>query len=121
MFDADPYHVQAGCELDQLIHSCVMGQTSGTPPAYSSDQQASRSVLAALKEITGAKVLVGRTYLRDRRWFARYETDPSDGTEVFADTAALAICRLALLHAAKTESRKVPRTWRLVRPEANRG
>jgi hypothetical protein len=102
--EADPFHVVAGRELDQRIHSFVMGQTSGTIPEYSSDDRAARSVVARLKSLSGARIIVGRTSLRDRRWFARYETNPSDGTEVFADTAALAICRLALLHASKTEA-----------------
>lgn len=39
--------------------------------------------------------------MRRHRYFARYETDPSDGTEVLADTKELAICRLALLRAVK--------------------
>jgi hypothetical protein len=101
MFEADPYRVQAGCELDNLIHSRVMGRTSVGSPPYSKDPDAARCVLTRLKELTHARVIVGRTALRSRPWFARYETDPSDGTEVFGDTPALAICRLALLHATK--------------------
>jgi hypothetical protein len=79
-----------------------MGQEVGPVPAYSTDQKAAYEVLATLKKSSSAKVIVGRTSLRDKRWFARYETNPSDGTEVFADTEALAICRLALLHAARS-------------------
>ena len=104
MFEADPYHVQVSPELDEFIHRFVTGGRSEVGPAYSSDEDAARLVLAKLKDVTGARVIVGRTRLRDKRWFARYETDPSDGTEVFAETAELAICRLALLHASKQEA-----------------
>jgi hypothetical protein len=101
MFEADPYRIQAGPELDQLIHALVMSQKSEPPPLYSSDESAARAVLAKLKENCSGRVIVGNTRLRDKKWFARYETNPSDGTEVFADTEALAICRLALLRARK--------------------
>ena len=67
------------------------------------DEKEARRVLARLKAITGRSVIVGQTALRKTRWFARYETDPSDGTEVLAESQALAICRLALLHAAKEQ------------------
>jgi hypothetical protein len=49
-------------------------------------------------------VVVGHTSLPGRTWFARYERDAMDGTEVFADTFALAICRLALLRLEETEA-----------------
>jgi hypothetical protein len=49
-------------------------------------------------------VIVGRTTLPGRTWFARYERNQMDGTEVFADTFALAICRLALLRLEDTEA-----------------
>jgi hypothetical protein len=105
MIEADPYRAQAGCELDNLIHSRVMGRSSETTPPYSIDLDAAWCVLNRLKEMTHARVVVGRTALRNRPWFARYETDPSDGTEVFGETPALAICRLALLHTAKSKTR----------------
>jgi hypothetical protein len=100
MQETDPYKIPAGPELDQLIHQEVMGQGLGDCPLYSSDESAARQVLAQLKA-SGLHVVVGRTLLRSRKWFARYETNPSDGTEVWAETSALAICRLALLHTRK--------------------
>jgi hypothetical protein len=103
MVETNPYRVEAGGELDQLIHCRVMGRSFDSPPAYSNDPAAAKSVLAKLKQITHARVVVGRTALQGQKWFARYETDPSDGTEVFGDTPALAICRLALVHATRTE------------------
>jgi hypothetical protein len=103
--EIDPYHIEAGRDLDQLIETLVMGSGAAIAPAYSDDDRAARLVLNRLKELTRARVIVGRTALRDRRWFARYETDPSNGTEVFAPTAALAICRLALLQFLKEAER----------------
>lgn len=100
----NPYNIQAGPELDRLIHVRVMGQPEGDAPAYSSDETLARRVLGRLKADSGRTVVVGRTALRrGRRYFARYETDPSDGTEVLAETLSLAICRLALLRTLKRE------------------
>jgi hypothetical protein len=101
MSDINPYDAQAGPELDRLVHEKVMGQTSEDPAAYSTDERAARRVLAKLKADFGRTVVTGRTSLRDKRWFARYETNASDGTEVLAETLELAICRLALLRVIK--------------------
>ena len=97
MAEIDPYHVQAGRELDQMVHLQVMRQNDNDCPHYSTDEKAARRVLAQLKAISSATVITGQTSLRKKPWFARYETDASDGTEVLADTLPLAICRLALL------------------------
>ncbi|MHC1763260.1 MAG: hypothetical protein AB9869_02985 [Verrucomicrobiia bacterium] len=101
MSELNPYQIPAGPELDQLIHLRVMEQSSPDCPPYSTDESAARRVLARLRYVSGHAVVVGRTSLRRHRYFARYETDPSDGTEVLADTKELAICRLALLQAIK--------------------
>ena len=105
---SDPYRAQAGPELDAFIHTRVMNQTAppGDSPEYSSQDKHAKRVLAALKAAGRASVITGRTDLEGRSWFARFETDAMDGTEVFADTFALAICRLALLRVAETELRK---------------
>ena len=47
--------------------------------------------------VSSSFIIVGRTSLAGRTWFARYERNAMDGTEVFANTFALAVCRLALL------------------------
>ncbi len=100
MLESDPYRMPAGPELDQMVHQEVLHQ-NGTPcPPYSSDEEVARKVLAKLKA-ADLHVVVGETYVRGRKWFARYETNPSDGTEVWGETPALAICRLALLHARR--------------------
>jgi hypothetical protein len=100
MHESDPYRIPAGPELDELVHREVLQQTVLPCRAYSSDEDAARQVLAKLKS-ANVHVTVGRTSLRSRKWFARYETDPSDGTEVWAETPALAICRLGLLYFRK--------------------
>jgi hypothetical protein len=101
MSSGNPYQAVAGPALDALIHSRIMGGT-GRAPAYSSDENAAELVLAKLRESVGVAVVVGRTRLRRQGWFARYESDPSDGTETLGDTKPLAICRLALVNAAKS-------------------
>ena len=101
MHAVNPYKVKSGSELDQLIHDQVMGGSGSPCLPYSRDDEAARRVLAKLKSHHRLNVTVGRTRLRDQTSFARYETDPSDGTEVLAETEALAICRLALLRALK--------------------
>jgi hypothetical protein len=101
----DPYRAEAGSELDAVIHGHLMKQTvaAGSCPAYSSDDQLAKQVLARLR-MGKPSVIVGRTSLPGRTWFARYERNATHGTEVFADTFALAICRLALLRLEETEA-----------------
>jgi hypothetical protein len=101
MDEIDPYRMPAGPELDQLIHTRVMGLADNEHPTYSTDERAARRVLARIKAESGRTVVVGKTALRNARYFARYETDPSDGTEVLAESLPLAICRLALIHFSK--------------------
>ncbi len=102
--DVNPYEIAAGPDLDRLVHRHVMGQNDGELPPYSTDEKAARQVLSRLKSFSGKTVVTGRTALRKKRWFARYESDASDGTEVLAETLALAICRLALLRAMSREN-----------------
>ncbi len=103
--ESDPYKAQAGPELDALIHVRLMKQAVAAEPcpAYSTDDIPAKRVLARLR--TGKpSVIVGRTKLEGRTWFARYERNAMDGTEVFADTFALAICRLAVLRLEEVEA-----------------
>jgi hypothetical protein len=100
----DPYQVEAGPELDAIIHVRLMKQALGSEPcpAYSTEDKLARRVLSKLR--TGRpSFIVGRTSLEGRTWFARYERNTMDGTEVFASTYALAICRLALLRLEDTQ------------------
>jgi len=107
MLDINPYQAQAGPELDALIHEHVMRETivPGKCPCYSTDTTLAKVVLAKLKTRGGMLFTIGRTELEGRTWFARSETNVMNGTEVFADTFALAICRLALLRLEETESK----------------
>jgi hypothetical protein len=106
----DPYRTSAGPELDAAIHVRVMHMSPAELcPAYSSDDAEAKRVLSTLR--AGRESIVfGRTDLAGRTWFARYETNAMDGTEVFADTFALAICRLALLHASLSPASSRPQT-----------
>ena len=101
MSEINPYRYPAGTELDRLIQRQIMGLGDEDCPPYSTDERAARQVLTKLKSSSGKSIVVGKTALRQTRWFARYETDASDGTEVLAESLALAICRLALLRAVK--------------------
>jgi hypothetical protein len=103
MTEVNPYEIPAGPELDQLIHHRVMGQSDTTYPPYSTDEKTSRRVLTRIRGLGGRTVRVGRTAIRGKRWFARYESNASDGTEVLAETLPLAICRLALLRTLAAE------------------
>ena len=97
--DANPYTLPAGPELDQLIHSRLFGKTDDADgaPAYSTDSSASAKVRSKLKSAYGHPIVVGQTRMAARKYFARYDSDPSTATEVLAETEPLAICRLAAI------------------------
>src|SRR5690348_1456848 len=99
MLQQNPYVAEPGPALDRFIHERVMKEsnTAGACPAYSGDEKSARKVLSTLRALGKGSIIVGRTDLEGRTWFARYETDAMNGTEVFADTFALAVCRMALL------------------------
>jgi hypothetical protein len=50
-----------------------------------------------LKSNFGKPIVIGQTRMANKKFFARYDSDPSTATEVLAETEALAICRLALI------------------------
>jgi len=96
--DLNPYTHPAGVELDHILHKRLLAQddTGGIPP-YSIDASLSSKIRAKLKSKYGHPIIVGRTRMSNRPFFARYDSDPSTATEVVAETEALAICRLALV------------------------
>ena len=99
----DPYRAEPSPELDVFIHTRLMkleASAEGCPP-YSTEDKFAERVLSRLKK-GRSTVVIGRTSLKGRTWFARYEKNVMDGTEVFADTFALAVCRLALLQLEET-------------------
>jgi hypothetical protein len=98
--DLRPYELYAGPRLDQCIHLWLTGKKSEHCPAYSSDLNEAERICEKLRS-GPARVIVGETRLRIRRWFARYENGSPRGTEALAETPALAICRLVLVLASK--------------------
>ena len=97
--DQNPYSFPTGPELDEIIHRRLFGQNgeNGRPPSYSTNVSESSKVRTRLKSNYGHPIIVGQTRMAMKRFFARYDSDPSTATEVLAETEPLAICRLALI------------------------
>src|SRR5688500_12269660 len=97
--DVNPYTFPAGPELDEIIHRKLFGQNAGNEkaPLYSTDTSESSRVRSKLKSNFGKPIVIGQTRMANKRFFARYDSDPSTATEVLAESEALAICRLALI------------------------
>ena len=97
--DVNPYTFPAGPELDEIIHRKLFGQSTENErvPPYSTNASESSKVRSRLKSNYGHPIVVGQTKMANRRFFARYDSDPSTATEALAETEPLAICRLALL------------------------
>ena len=96
--ELDPFRLQPGLEMDTAIHTLLFGlPDSGVFPHYSTDLKEAEKVRVRVKVLYDASIVTGRTRIRGKPWFARYDSDPSTCTEVVAETPALAICRLALV------------------------
>lgn len=97
--DANPYSFPAGPELDAIIHQGLFGATkeNGRVPSYSTNAAEITKIRSRLKSNFGHPIVTGQTRMATKRFFARYDSDPSTATEVLAETEALAICRLALI------------------------
>jgi hypothetical protein len=98
--DLNPYTFPAGPELDAIIHGRLFGHgeaANDRVPPYSTSVSESSKVRSRLKSNYGHPIVVGQTRMSNRRFFARYDSDPSTATEVLAETEPLAICRLALI------------------------
>ncbi len=100
VLNINPYQILPGPQLDGIIHEQIMKMavSSNGYPAYSNDTKLAKRVLGKLESANNRRVTIGRTHVENRTWFARFETNSMDGTEVLAETFALAVCRLALLH-----------------------
>ena len=70
-------------------------------PRYSTDLREAKKVVAYMKAAWRVTMVSGRTSVPGRPWFARIVTIGDHGTEVLAETWPLAICRLALIYAAR--------------------
>ncbi|MBI4657813.1 MAG: hypothetical protein HY735_03000 [Verrucomicrobia bacterium] len=98
MENVSPYGVSASGELDAWIHVRVLrNPPSPVYPAYSTNPDEATRLRKAFEERFGLRVTIGRTQIKEASWFARYETDLGNPTEVIADTYPLAMCRLAVL------------------------
>lgn len=97
--DINPYTYPPGPELDEIIHRKLFSQEAGNErvPPYSTDRSEGLKVRSKLKSQYGYPIIVGETRMSNRKFFARYDSDPSTATEVLADSEPLAICRLALI------------------------
>ena len=97
--DVNPYTFPAGPELDAIIHRKLFGQNAEneSAPPYSTNSSESSKVRSKLKSNYGHPIVIGQTRMSNKRFFARYDSDPSTATEVLAESEALAICRLALI------------------------
>lgn len=98
----DPYQSEAGPELDSLIHHQVLGNPrTEASPCYSTDSEQAEELKKMMEARYGTTFTCGRTSIRGKAWFARYEIDRGNPTEVIAETYALAVCRLTLLRTVR--------------------
>ncbi len=100
MSKQNPYFLSSGVELDEKVHLQVFGlKETNDCPDYSVSQKMAERVRVKLVKRFKIPIVFGETSIRtrDRRFFARWETDPSTSTEVLAESIPLAICRLAIL------------------------
>jgi hypothetical protein len=97
--EINPYTLGPGSETDLLLHKRFFAGrgSSENVPSYTTDESASERLRARLKAVYGHPIVVGQTRMKSRRFFARYDSDPSTSTEVLAPSIPLAICRLAVL------------------------
>jgi hypothetical protein len=94
---SNPYHVAAGRDLDAYIHGEILknGPTKSCPN-YSTELKDADALRRSIEAKHKMKIVSGKT-LAGKVWFARYEIDTGNPTEVHAETYPLAICRLVLL------------------------
>ena len=105
--EIDPYRISAGPILDALVHTHLFGpKLPGCVPPYSADEELARAVEDELRSQVKSRVVVGRSRVKAKPWFARYGTDPSTSSEVLAQSYPLAICRLTLLVLRHDENRR---------------
>lgn len=94
----NPYTLPAGQELDEMVHRRLFAKEDGPIPAYSIDPAHSSKIRSKLKSLYGHPIITGQTRMpANKRFFARYEPDPSTATEALAESEPLALCRLAAI------------------------
>ncbi len=98
----NPYEIPAGRELDAYIHHQILkSPLSRDYPRYSTDSLSADKLKRRIEADYGLGIVCGRSTLADKSWFARYEIDAGNPTEVLAETYPLAICRLAILRSRR--------------------
>ncbi len=94
----NPYQIPAGRELDAYVHYQVLKNAlSHEYPHYSSDPSEADNLKRKIEADYKIQIICGRSTVDNKPWFARYEIDAGNPTEVLAETYPLAICRLAIL------------------------
>lgn len=88
-----------------MVHRRLFARSEeGEIPPYSMDPAHSSKIRSKLKSMYGHPIVTGKTRMGEgKRFFARYEPDPSTATEVLADSEPLALCRLAVLLVSRHE------------------
>ena len=100
----NPYQAPASDEMDSIINQGLFGESSSSVcPSYSTDDSLVQKMRRKLQATYNTKVIIGRTRIKNKPYFARYGTDVSTSTEVLAETKSLAICRMALLLIQRNE------------------
>jgi hypothetical protein len=98
----NPYEVLAGHELDAYVHQHVLKKPLNHQiPKYSTDAGEADQLRREIERQGRVKIVVGQTSSRRKLWFARYELQTGNPTEVLAEDYSLAICRLAILLARR--------------------
>jgi hypothetical protein len=98
MTGLNPYELMAGRELDAAVHQEIFGLPyDDACPGYSTEAIEADKLRKWIEATYSISVFTGRTHIPGKTWFARYEMDLGNPTEVIAETYALAICRLAFL------------------------
>jgi hypothetical protein len=100
----NPYQFPPGPALDKLIHSQIFKASASVPfKPYSTSESGAAELRRELALLWGYPIVVGRSHIRHKSWFARCESDPSTCTEVLAETWPLAVARLAAIFVEKNK------------------
>jgi hypothetical protein len=98
----NPYHAPASRELDAFIHHEVLKNgVTDQYPFYSTEEEAALQLMRLIERASGVKIVTGSSTVSNKPWFARYELDVGNPTEVLAEAFPLAVCRLVILVARR--------------------
>jgi hypothetical protein len=98
----NPYEVPATRELDAHIHYQVLkNPLTSNYPHYSTNRGTAEKLKREIERQFKVKIVSGASTVPEKPWFARYELEQGNPTEVLAEEYPLAICRLAILLAKR--------------------